>query len=248
MGVAGVGPAVTRRYWSAVIPAPGERATLDPAASHHLLVVCRHPRGDVVVLFDGASRQARCRLVDVVRGRAVLEGLAEPAPPSLPSPLVVLLLARVKAGPFETALRMAAELGVHRIRPLTTARTVVTPGRDDRWERLLVAAAGQCGRDDVPALDPPLSLAEALASELPGDRLLMAPGAPVAPRPHGDRALLVGPEGGFTDEEQEAAQAAGFRAAGLGSWTLRTDTAVAASLALYGPGPGHPGGAGLSPR
>ena len=94
------------------------------------------------------------------------------------------------------------------------------------------AAAAQCGRTDLPQLDPPVHLLEALKA-LPADWTVQVcvPGAERAPEGQGAIALFVGPEGGFSTEETEAVMAAGATAVGLGPTTLRADTAVAAALA-----------------
>lgn len=131
---------------------------------------------------------------------------------------------------------MATELGVKTIQPVQARRSTVRKLRLARWERLLVSACEQCGRRWLPTLREPTSLLQALEGvrQLP-TRLVLAPDAPVGPgSPTGDRALLVGPEGGLSDEELAEALEAGFVPAGLGEHVLRVDTAVAAGLTLYG--------------
>jgi 16S rRNA (uracil1498-N3)-methyltransferase len=147
-----------------------------------------------------------------------------------------LLLAQLKGAPFETALRMATELGATHIQPVQAARSVARGDKRDRWGRVVASAVQQCGRTDPPDVRPPLGLAAALAA-LPAEVAVWwcDPGAPPGDPPGaGPAAVLVGPEGGWTPEETEIARAAGARALSLGRHVLRADTAVAAALARLG--------------
>ena len=225
---------MTRRYPSPVLPGPGDRVRLPPGASRHVLVVCRHPRGDVLRLFDGAGGEVEARLVGVEAGLAVVQGLGPVPLPRPARPRVVLLQALVKAAAFDEILRIAAVAGASAVLPVLTRRAVVRAGRPERWARVLEAAARQCGRPDLPSVAPVRPLAEVLAGDLPPARLVLRPGAAPAAAPEGDRCLLVGPEGGLEGDEIEAALAAGFAPAGLGPWTLRASDAAAAALTRYG--------------
>lgn len=229
---------MTRRYLHPHPTDPGARVELDEATSHHLLRVCRLPRGHGLVLFDGAGSEVKARLVDVRRGRAIVE-VEAPVPVAPPHEQSVLLCALCKGPAFERILRMATELGATEIRPVLTARSVPRGDHPERWLRIVEAAAQQCGRPHLPRLEEVMPLSLALQGDLPPVRLVLAPGAPEGASPVGDRALLVGPEGGLAPEEVEAARDAGFTPVGLGPWTLRADTAVAAALARYGDP--HPG-------
>ena len=222
-----------RRYHHPVLPTQGDLLTLPRDTSHHILQVCRHPRGTELCLFDGVGGEATCTLVEVQDKRAVLACTALRAP-CTPTRRVVVMLALCKPAAWETALRMGTELGADLFQPVLVSRCSVRKLRPERWEKLLVAACAQSGRRWLPRLEPLLNLQEALeAPWLPPERLVLAPGAPVLPSPAGDVALLLGPEGGLTDAELEAARVAGFQQAGLATHTLRVDTAVAAALTRY---------------
>ncbi len=225
---------MSRRYLAATLPPPGERVELPRETSHHILQVCRHPRGEPLRLFDGRGREHRCILAEVRGQRAMVEGL-EALPEAPPPPQLVLLLALCKPAAWETALRMATELGITDLLPAVCGRSTVRRLRLARWQKLAVSACEQCGRSWLPTLHEALPLPQALETPwLPRQRLLMAPGAPTEPSTAGARALLVGPEGGLTEEEQALALEAGFTPAGLSRHILRVDTAVAAALARYG--------------
>jgi 16S rRNA (uracil1498-N3)-methyltransferase len=225
-----------RRYHHPVLPTPPERVILPKDSSHHILQVCRHPRGTELNLFDGAGAELRCELVDVQGQRAVLQAVEALAPTPAPPFPTTLLLALCKPAAWETGLRMATELGVDTIQPVLAARSSVRKLRLERWERVLVSAAEQCGRRWLPRLHEPLGLPQALEQAwLPPRRLVLAPGSPPPPSaPPAAVALLVGPEGGLSEEELALAIQAGFEPTGLTEHVLRVDTAVAAALARCG--------------
>ena len=225
---------MSRRYLHPNLPGPGEQVELDAPTSHHVLRVCRLPRGHTLSLFDGEGRETQARLVDVRGGRAIVEALEAARTETQPHRLI-LLIAICKGPAFERILRMATELGVTSLLPVYTARAVPRGAHGERWDRILVSAAAQCGRPDLPDLEEARLLSQALAlPHLPACRRVLIPGAVHTPCPDDDRALLVGPEGGLTEDEVRSATEAGFLPAGLARWTLRADTAVAAALARYG--------------
>lgn len=208
---------------------------LDAEVSHHVLVVSLTPRGEALILFDGAGRECDATLVDVEDGRAVVE-LTGPIRRTKASVPLVLIAALTRKPAWELALRMATELGVTEIRPFIGARSVAKGEHRPRWSRILEGAARQSGRSEWPTLAElaPLSAQLALPEGL--RRLVLTPGAPALPLSAGcGVALLIGPEGGLSDKELMRAQGAGFEPAGLGPWTLRADTAAAAALARYRP-------------
>ncbi len=224
-----------RRYHHPVLPTPPERVILPKDSSHHILQVCRHPRGTELNLFDGAGAELRCELVDVQGQRAVLQAVEALAPTPAPPFPTTLLLALCKPAAWETGLRMATELGVQRVLPLLCERSSVRKLRLERWQRVITAACEQSGRRWLPDLEALLPFDSAIAlPPLPGQRLVLQPGSHAQPVIQHDMALLVGPEGGLTDKELQQATQAGFVPAGLGPHVLRVDTAVAAALARYG--------------
>jgi 16S rRNA (uracil1498-N3)-methyltransferase len=161
-----------------------------------------------------------------------------------PGAPITLLTAIPRGALMDFLVQKTAELGVSRLIPIVTARSVARPdaeaGRRTRWEKIAREAARQCGRADVPVVEAPVPLAVALAApELPARRLALFEGerlrslrselsgtAPVA------TALLVGPEGGFASAEIEAARGVGFVPVGLGKLILRVETAAIVAVAL----------------
>ena len=212
---------------------------------HHLARVLRARPGDVVTLFDGAGGEVRARVVHVGRSETELVGdaaggsVAGARAASAETPLV-LLTAVPRGGRMDFLVQKCCELGVSRIVPVISDRSVARPepGRRARWEKIAREAARQCGRADVPAVAAPATLEAALAvPELPERRLVLSPEAGARPLrallpDRAPTALLVGPEGGLASAEVEAARAAGFVPVSLGPRILRVETAAIVAVAL----------------
>jgi 16S rRNA (uracil1498-N3)-methyltransferase len=147
-----------------------------------------------------------------------------------------LLFAPVKRGRIDWLVEKATELGVKRLLPVVTRRTVVDRLNRERLRAHAVEAAEQCERTALPELVEPRKL-DAVLKSWPEDRRLWfadeAGGEPFAPLP-GPAAILIGPEGGFTDEERLAIRALPqARPVSLGPRILRADTAALAAIALW---------------
>jgi len=214
------------------IPAVGERVVLDKASSHHLLRVTGIAPGESVEIFDGRGVCAIAALITVVDGCAVL-GVTQLGQPDALNADVHLVLAQLRASTLDGVLRMVTELGVASIQMISTERAVAKGDKRQRWERIVAAAAAQCGRVTVPIIRPPCSWAEGLEAQV-GQRLALLPSAGFTARSDGALTLLVGPEGGFSAGEVEELAMAGWCAAGLGGLTLRADTAAVAAVVKYG--------------
>jgi 16S rRNA (uracil1498-N3)-methyltransferase len=208
----------------------------------HLAKVLRVRPGAAVTLFDGAGGERAARVVRVGRTETLLALAGDPSPaaPAAGNAPIVLLTAVPRGGRMDVLVQKTTEVGIARLVPVLTARSVARPeaGRRPRWEKIAREAARQCGRADVPAIDAPIALAEALRlPDLPARRIALyeAEGGRSFRSALGDPgpiALLVGPEGGFTSDEIEAARAAGFVTVGLGSRILRVETAAIVAVAL----------------
>lgn len=222
-----------RRFPAPALGAAGDRVVLDTATSHHLLRVTRVARGAAVELFDG-QRVAAARLVDVVDDCAVCELTEAPRRDDCLAARIVVL-ALLKGPAMEHALRMATELGATQIWPVRTDRTVPKGDKAERWQRVVVGAARQCGRSGPPQLRALQPLEQALDALPEGITAVVgAPGSGRASPVSGGAALLVGPEGGWSPPELALFAEHGLQAVGLGRFVLRADTAVAAGLALLG--------------
>jgi 16S rRNA (uracil1498-N3)-methyltransferase len=220
-----------------------ERLTITAADHRYLARVLRVQPGDTVTLFDGAGNEVDARVAEVGRAETELVlGAARVQPRAAGEPLLVLLTAVPRGPRMDLLVEKTCELGVSRVVPVLTERSVARPddARRGRWEKIAREAARQCGRADVPEVRAPVTLAAALAaSDLPSRRLMLwegegEGGAPLRARLEGREpvALLVGPEGGFAAAEVEAARHAGFETVTLGSRILRVETAAMVAVAL----------------
>ncbi len=211
----------------------GASLTLDPTASHHLLRVVRIGRDEEVLLFDGRGLQRRACLDRVQDELAVLRPLSPPTEARAPRPLQVWLgLPRNPAA--DLAVRMATEAGATHICPFFAERSMVRGDRQERLTRIAASAAGQCGRADIPTVEPVRSLPDLLASRPPDLELWVATPGGAQPQlrpPTGGSVVIIGPEGGLTPHEVAECISAGAHTMTLGDWILRTDTAVAVAVA-----------------
>jgi 16S rRNA (uracil1498-N3)-methyltransferase len=219
----------------------GETVVLADEAHRHIGRVLRLRAGDAVTVFDGAGTEIDA-VIDTTDARSTTLRLgARRASAPIGRP-VLLLQAIPKGERMDLLVQKTTELGVARICPVVTARTVVQPGRANRvrrWRLIAQEAARQCGRAELPVIDEPRGFEEALAATpaetarfflWEQERTL-----PLRQALRGDEpaiALLVGAEGGFSMEEAAAAAAAGFRAVGLGPRVLRSETAAIVAVTL----------------
>jgi 16S rRNA (uracil1498-N3)-methyltransferase len=210
-------------------PIVNGRAVLSGPEAHHLSRVRRAREGAPVELFDGRGRAFLGRIESVDRNR--VEVAIESTSPGRPEPGVELTLATAvpKGDRFDWLVEKATELGVRRLVPILTERSVVDPrsSKLDRLRRVVVEASKQCGRDRLMELVEPISWQELLANGAEDIGLFAHPGGDSVAGlgPIGRATVAIGPEGGFNDEEVEGAIAAGWRTIGLGPTILRVETA-----------------------
>ena len=227
-----------RLYVEAALSA-GAVLTLPVPQSHYLAQVMRRVPGDHVLLFDGTSGEWLARIA--IAGRKAVEVIVERQTRPLETTADLWLCAApLKRGRIDWVAEKACELGVARLVPVLTRRTVVDKLNLDRLRAHMVEAAEQCGRTALPELAEPVTLAALLKGWDPARRLIFADetgGAPLAealraaPAP---AAILIGPEGGFTPDEREAIRAVpNSLAVSLGPRILRADTAAVAAVAVW---------------
>lgn len=230
---------VPRLYVDAALAA-GARVTLPDEVAHHAVTVLRLRDGEPVTLFNGQGGEYEARLR--VAGRGALAELGEHRAVERESPLAVTLVQGVSsADRMDFAVQKAVELGVAALQPLQTARSIVRLAgeREEKklahWRRVVAAACEQCGRNRIPPVAAPLSVPEHCAAPGEGLKLLLSPsaGARLAEAARGAArlSLAVGPEAGFSDDEEGLLLRAGYVAVSLGPRTLRTETAGPAALA-----------------
>lgn len=226
---------------------PGSVVDLPEAVAHHLHVV-RQQSGDELVLFNGEGGQVRARLAEIGKRRASAEVIAlEAVDVELPF-RVTLAQGLPEGSKMDWIVEKAVELGAAGIIPLAAQRSVVrlSGDRADKrlahWQGVVVSASEQCGRNRLADVAPVQDANRWLAAPASGTRILLSPRADaslaqwVRATPPQDVTLLVGPEGGFTDQEEETARAAGALALSMGPRVLRTETAGLAALAILAAG------------
>ncbi len=210
---------------------------LPQAAAHHAARVLRLDDGEAVVLFDGRGGEYEARL-ELRGGGRVFARTGEHRALERESPLAVTLVQAVSsADRMDFTVQKAVELGVGAIHPVLSARSVVRLDGERgakklaHWRRIAVAACEQCGRNRVPEIAAPVAL-EAYRAPA-GTKILLAPSGStkLAGLAKGPVILAVGPEGGFSPEEEQGLLRAGFSPVRLGPRVLRTETAALAALA-----------------
>jgi len=221
--------------------------TLTGEQANHLRVLRLRP-GNPLVLFNGQGGEYPAQLLALERRQAEVE-LGAHSPREAESPLDITLLQGVSKGDrMDWTIQKAVELGVSRIVPVFTARSVVQLAGDRldkkaaHWAGVVLSACEQCGRNRLPLLQSPMPLAQALVAEARGLRCLLDPTgarrpselpAPAFWPEAGQLTLLVGPEGGLSDGEIRAARDQDYLPLLLGPRVLRTETAGIAALAAF---------------
>ena len=225
----------------------GATARVRGPRAHHLRRVVRLRTGELVEISD----QEKLFLAAVSRsaGEEIEFEIKETLAPPPSAPTIVLMMAVIKFARLEWAIEKATELGVSSIVPLAAARCearlIQTGGkRRERWQRIAEEAAQRSRRLAAPSIEPVTPLIEALSrhgAQLP---IILDTDCPALKNAAGEFqtktqstqivsvALLVGPEGGWTDDEREAADRAGYRPASLGKLILRSETAAVAAVGV----------------
>ncbi len=228
------------------VPGPlatGRSCTVEGDAAHHIARVLRLAAGDVLTVFDGGGGEYAGRIEAMGKGTVVVQ-VGERCAVERESPLSLTLAQGVSRGErMDWVVQKAVELGVSRLVPVLTERSVVrldprqALSKQRHWQGIAIAACEQCGRDRVPEVAVPVPLAELLHGlGAGGSRLLLSPEGTATLEdlgpPQATLTVLIGPEGGLSEGERRAARAQGFQALRLGPRVLRTETAAVVALAV----------------
>lgn len=213
----------------------------DDGQTHYLLHVMRAKAGDRLDLFNGRDGEWSAVVAGISKRRCTLTCERRIAPQSN-VPDVWLVFAPIKKTPADYVVQKATELGVRRLQPVFTRRTIVSRVNLDRMRANAIEAAEQSGRLTVPEIGEPLSLDKLLAA-WPADRRILfcdegGDAQPMAQalagQPPGPWAIVTGPEGGFAPEERAMLRALpAVTPVSLGARILRADTAALAALAVW---------------
>lgn len=229
-----------KRYYSPTL----DRGTLDAEQSHHCAQVMRQAVGDLFAVFDGRGIEAKARITAIGKDEVKYQILARATAPQAVHP-VWLAQALTKPKSMDLILKKATELGVSEVAPLQSDHSIAQVDEEkadakvEKWQKLTVEAAKQCGQNWLPVVQPPRAprdfistvprgavkligslqseakpLKSVLREHLPG----LKPGTPIV--------VMIGPEGDFTPAEIGQARAAGFIPVSLGKIILRAETAA----------------------
>jgi 16S rRNA (uracil1498-N3)-methyltransferase len=231
----------TPRFYLDQPLAAGARFSLPPGPARHAARALRLGVGDPISLFNGEGGEFAARIERIHKDEVAVTvgGFADV---ERESPLRVMLAQGISGGErMDYTLQKAVELGVTAIQPIAAKRSVVklagerVERRVAHWQAVVASACEQCGRNRVPVVAPPLSLADWLGRQPPARLLFLSPQAAKRlaelPPPDATDCLVAGPEGGFEADELAALDAARAVAVRLGPRVLRTETAALAALA-----------------
>lgn len=241
---------LTRVFVDAALEAGGS-VDLPKETGAHLAKVLRARSGDEVVLFNGDGREFS-GVIESVHGNRVAAAIGAPRDVDTESRMAITLVQCLPRGEkMDFVVQKATELGVTRIVPVTSQRSVVrldghqAHSKQSHWHAVAISACEQCGRTRLPAIDSPAPLLNYLGQLQPSEhgRWVLEPQtiapAPASAPPGGATSqhlplaaaeVAVGPEGGFAEDELEAFRIAGFLRLGLGPRVLRTETAAIAAI------------------
>ena len=218
------------------------QAELPPDAAHHASRVLRLRVGDAVQIFDGLGN-ALDATIHAINGKHVLLGNLQSVLDTSTSHLHIhLVQAMSTSDKMDWVMQKATELGVNSIQAVQTQRSVAklseirAEKRSSHWQGVTVAACEQCGRNTLPTIFAPQELGAWLIAQrdVKHSKFILLPEGAVAlkeqPALNGEVTLLIGPEGGFSNDEALMAQHAGFVPIRLGPRVLRTETAALAGI------------------
>jgi 16S rRNA (uracil1498-N3)-methyltransferase len=232
-------PKSTPRLFVDGLLAAGQQRQLDGAAAHYLGTVMRRAPGDPVLLCDNVTGEWLARVIETAKRHLTLV-VEQHLRPREPVPDVWLCASPLRKPHFDMVLEKATELGVARIMPVIMQRSVADKINMERARTIITEAAEQCARTALPEVAPVQTL-KALLAAMPAERTLFFADedgglpalATMAANP-GPAALLIGPEGGFAEQERAAICALpGAVAITLGPRILRAETAAIAAIALW---------------
>ncbi len=200
----------------------------DKELINQLLNVLRLKVGETVLLFDGAGSEISAKIISLDRQKVVFGKIEKVAKVSKEGRDVTLYCSILKKENFEIVVQKATEIGVNKIVPIITSRTVKFGFKEDRLLKIIKEACEQCGRASQPKIESPLKFEEAINEAKKTNKINIIfdqSGEKIGKLKSDKIAIFIGPEGGWTKEELIMAKKDGFVIGLLGNLTLRAETA-----------------------
>lgn len=231
---------IHRFFITESLPQKGEFAVSDGNLLNQWRIVLRMKAGDKIVAFDGTGDEALCEMRAIDKKSATFL-IIEKKKGLVPARDITLFVSLIKRDNFELVLEKTTELGVSRIVPVLASRSEKKGLNRERCEKIFREASEQSGRATVPILDDIVNIKD-IFNKYAGHIIVLDPrGIPIVPigeaygnygKKEGEIGLVVGPEGGFTEEEIEFFKINGASIFTIGKTILRAETATIAALAL----------------
>lgn len=237
-----------RRFFAPPESLRAKNVTLSGDLAHRLARVLRYRRGDHLIFASGGATEYEVELTGVSTNAVAGVVVGERAAPPEPAVELVLYQSIIRPGRFDLVLEKGTEAGVSRFVPMIVARTQAQlegaeAARSERWHRIIVEAAEQCGRGRLPSVSETQTFEQALRTArglriVPWEgeqRLRLASYLRELPEPPATVSLFLGPEGGYDEEEMNLAQECGAALVTLGRRVMRSETAaiIAAGIVMH---------------
>lgn len=225
--------AIMHNFFIDEIGKPGEEVLFPQSEMKHLFRTLRAAAGDLIGLLDG---KGACAEAEITGDKRIIIRKLTKYPE--PEPRIHLFVAAPKRPAMDQLLRQCAEAGVRSIHPIISCYSVAVPDKvSDRWRSLLREACKQSGNLFLPELYPPCPLAQAIAeiksAGMPAFYGAVSKNAgKFSPVSGPDIAWLVGPEGGFSEDEERKMSASGLTSLHIGPYIMRVETAAVCGVAL----------------
>lgn len=221
---------------------PGQLLELSPEAGQHVGVVLRMEPGEQLTLFNGDNREFAAS-IERVKKKQVFVRIGTVIEVNRESPLKIHLAQAISKGDrMEMVMQKSVELGVACITPIITERCQVKTDQErmakkmHQWLNIVIAACEQCGRNQIPVLNQPMYLEQFVREAKEHLKFILHPTFNKTWRDYlvqpPDIALIIGPEGGLSDEEIQLTSEHGFMPLSLGRRVLRTETAAITALSV----------------
>jgi len=222
------------------------KVTIKGEECHHLINVRRVKIGDILDIKTNSGRGFKAEIINISHLEIKLKLLKEIETDHKIID-ITLYMSLLKSGNFEFVIQKTVEVGVNRIVPIHTSRTIpeIEKKIEDklkRWNKIALSAAKQCLRNNIPLIEHPLNFSDAVKNSITSIKLAAHPGSELGlknfltskDKPE-SVSILIGPEGGFTDSELDSVSEHGWNIVNFGSTSLRAETAaiIIPSLIIY---------------